>query len=118
MSADARLVFVYGTLLRGERGAHLMGGAEWVGPAATAAAFTLHRVDGYPALAAGGATAIVGELYRVPAAVLVALDDYEGEGYARVEVTLADGRVAEAYVMAAEHVIGLEVITSGDWRKR
>lgn len=118
MSADAVRLFVYGTLLRGERGAQLMAGAEWIGPAVTAPVFTLHRVEWYPALARGGATAVQGELYRVPAAVLAALDDYEGEDYARVEVALADGTVAEAYVMHAARVVGLEVIASGDWRRR
>lgn len=114
----SRLLFIYGTLLRGQVSAHRMAGAEYVGPAVTAPRYTLHRVTWYPALAAGGATAVAGELYRVPDGMIAALDAYEGTEYTRVAVELADGTTAEAYVMAAERAALLDVIASGDWRLR
>lgn len=114
----SRLLFIYGTLLRGEVGAHRMAGAEYVGPARTRPRYTLHRVDWYPALALDGDTAVAGELYRVPPALLAALDAYEGDGYALVEVELDDGRRAGAYAMSTEVAHAFEVIPSGDWRRR
>lgn len=114
----ARLLFIYGSLLRGEVSAHRMAGATYVGSARTRPLYTLHRVDWYPALATGGVTAVAGELYRVPPAVLAALDAYEGDDYALVEVELDDGTRAESYVMASEVAHGLAVIPSGDWRRR
>ncbi|MEZ0244925.1 MAG: gamma-glutamylcyclotransferase family protein [Sphingomonas sp.] len=43
---------------------------------------------------------IAGKLLHVTEADLPALDDYEGEEYTRVEVTLASGRRAWVYVAA------------------
>lgn len=118
--AAQHTLFVYGTLMRGERSAHLMDGAERLGPARTAPRFTLHRVEWYPGMASGGATAVRGEVYRVPSALMAELDIYEGPEYARVEIPLDEGPVpsAEAYVMTPEAAAGLAVIASGDWRRR
>lgn len=110
-------LFVYGTLMRGELSHHLLRGAERVGPATTAPRFTLHVVDWYPGMADGGTTAVRGELYRVPPALMAALDAYEGPDYARIEIPLSDG-FAEAYVMSASMASSLPVIPSGDWRDR
>lgn len=113
-------LFVYGTLMSGEVSGHRMDGAERLGPARTAPRFTLHRVDWYPAMADGGATAVVGEVYRVPPTLMAALDAYEGPEYRRVVIELEVGPVerAEAYVIPAALAAGLRPIPSGDWRQR
>lgn len=113
-------LFVYGTLMSGEASAERLRGAERLGPARTVPRFTLYRVDWYPAMADGGETAVVGEVYRVPPALMGALDAYEGPEYRRVVVELSEGPVvrAEAYVMPAGSTGGLRVMPSGDWRRR
>jgi gamma-glutamylcyclotransferase (GGCT)/AIG2-like uncharacterized protein YtfP len=54
-------------------------------------------IDGYPALVPGS-RAIVGELYRIAADALPALDQFEGKSYARQEIELASGQRALAYL--------------------
>jgi len=71
-------------------------------------------------MADGGSTAIVGEVYRVPPAMMIELDRYEGPEYRRIEIALDAGpaAVAEAYVMPAAVAAGRPIIASGDWRDR
>lgn len=114
------ILFVYGTLMRGERAHHLLADATLLGPARTAPHFTLHTRPRYPALAADGQTGVLGELYRVSPAAMAQLDAYESDDYDRVEIELEEGpcAVAEAYVMPARLVRDLPIIASGDWRDR
>ncbi|MCA9542465.1 MAG: gamma-glutamylcyclotransferase, partial [Myxococcales bacterium] len=95
------VVFVYGTLRRGEVSHHLLRGARFVDTTRTAPCFTLYQIDWYPALVARGQTSVVGELYVVDEALLARLDEYEGcpESYARPLIPLVCSRAAEGYVM-------------------
>jgi len=114
-----RRVFVYGSLLAGEPNHGVLMGAEFVGPAVTAPAFELFDLGAYPALVAGGTRAVAGEVYLVDAAVLRRLDALEGHPgfYQRTRVALAvGGRMAEAYLLRKDQVVGRRVVTSGDWR--
>jgi len=94
------LLFVYGSLKRGRANHHELHAAEFVSAARTAPHFALRVIDGYPALVPGSC-AIVGELYRIPASALPALDEFEGEGYMREEIELAGGERALAYLARA-----------------
>jgi gamma-glutamylcyclotransferase (GGCT)/AIG2-like uncharacterized protein YtfP len=106
------LLFVYGTLMSHTdtpKARQLMAEADSLGPATIAG--RLYRVDWYPGLVAGEGL-VHGEVVRLrtPVPSLVWLDAYEGivpgddqnnrNEYARVRrpVTLADGRVVEAWV--------------------
>lgn len=106
------LLFVYGTLMSHTdtpKARQLMAEADSLGPATIAG--RLYRVDWYPGLVAGEGL-VHGEVFRLRTLVpsLVWLDAYEGivpgddqnnrNEYARVRrpVTLADGRVVEAWV--------------------
>ena len=73
------LVFVYGSLQRGEEFHHYLtdGGARFVGAWRTPAAWEMWDLDGYPALTPGGETAVSGELYEIDAALLARLDELE-----------------------------------------
>lgn len=88
------LLFVYGTL-RGEfdnQYARLLRSqAALIGRATVRG--SIYRVDSYPAYKPDSAGEVHGELYRLgdPAATLHALDDYEGEGFARVKVETSRG---------------------------
>lgn len=115
-------LFAYGSLRRNRNGAHhpLLAGAEHLGPAAVQG--TLYRVSWYPGLALTGDGRVHGELFALPtaraAAMIAALDDYEGSGYARevARVELADGRIVESFVYTYRgSTAGLPVIDSGDF---
>jgi len=110
------LVFVYGTLLRGEVNHGLLGGAELLGAHRTEPRFTLYRLGAYPGLATGGATAVCGEVYRVTAAGLRALDRLEDYPrlYDRILIPTPYGR-AWVYCYRGR-VRGRQSIGSGDWR--
>ena len=120
MDTRERMLFVYGTLLSGERSHGRLGAAEKVGEARTAAIFHLVDLGPYPAMVIEGNTAVVGELYRVDATLLRELDVFEEVPllFKRVQVPLESGSLADAYVMAPDQVRGKRRIAHGDWRKR
>jgi len=117
--AAAPPLFVYGTLMRGEYHHGTLGAARYLGPAQTAAEFSLHLVDYYPAMSRPGLGAVYGELFEVDDAALGALDALEDVPalYLREAIPLADGRVAQAYVLPAARVpAGARPIPSGNFR--
>ena len=69
----------------------------------TAPSYRVVEVAGYPALVPG-ASAVPGEVYAVPGSLVPALDAFEGHRYRRGSVKLADGTVAEAYLLAEAYV--------------
>ena len=83
-------LFVYGTLCAGQRAHHLLRGAPLLAEARTEPRFRLVEMDGYPALVAGGATAVRGEIYEVDDRLIPELDEYED--------------VPELYQLFFEHV--------------
>lgn len=109
-------LFVYGSLLRGERHHGELSGVPFVRVARTIAAFTLYDLGEYPVLARGGHTAVAGEIYEVPEEGTSALDKFEGEGYRRDTIELEGGDRAEAYVLAGPLPHGAIAIVSGSWR--
>jgi gamma-glutamylaminecyclotransferase len=111
-------VFVYGTLLAQEANHGLLQRARFLGPAHTLPAFDLHDLGAFPAIVAGGTTAILGEVYQVDAPTLAALDDLEEHPryYQRTRITLADGRQAWTYILDRAHVSNCPIIASGSWR--
>lgn len=112
------LLFVYGTLMRGESAHALLGPtARFIAEAYTEPRFTLLDMGEYPALVEGGTTAVRGELHEIDGELLDALDRYEDvpELYERRTLRLGD-RNALAYVMHAHLGLGLGAIASGDWR--
>ena len=111
-------VFVYGTLLPGERNHHYLADSERVGPASSAASFELYDLGTYPALVAGGAGRVLGAVYRVSRARLDWLDRLEEcpELYRRVEVELVEGPPAHAYVLPRARLPReARAISDGDW---
>lgn len=113
-------LFVYGTLLSGEPRHDLLHRTRSLGAATTVPSFNLVDLGPYPALVAGGARAVVGELYEVPVEELAAIDIYEEHPvlFKRTTIELSDGRAAQAYLLDADQVRGRKRIHSGDWRAR
>jgi gamma-glutamylcyclotransferase (GGCT)/AIG2-like uncharacterized protein YtfP len=117
MNATATRVFVYGTLRAGEPNHYLLDHHALVRRARTEPAFELVSLGAFPAMVAGGATAVVGEVYDVDAVTLAALDRLEGHPrfYERRTVRLQDGDEVAAYVLPIEQAHGRPRIPSGDW---
>jgi gamma-glutamylcyclotransferase (GGCT)/AIG2-like uncharacterized protein YtfP len=113
------LVFVYGSLLRGEANHVHLEGARFIGTVRTAPAFTLFDLGEFPALVATGHDAVSGELWEVDDAHLERLDAFEEhpDVYARRKIPLEDGRDAFAYLPRTAPT-ARERIVSGDWRRR
>jgi gamma-glutamylaminecyclotransferase len=116
----AHLVFVYGTLMKGELHHTSMAHARFVRTAETEPAYDLVQIDYYPAMIAGGNARVHGELYEVDDQTLARLDDLEEVPtyYERQPITLADGTLAHTYVMPRERAVGARPIPSGSFRTR
>ena len=110
------LVFVYGTLLRGEVNHHRLAGAERLGDCRTEPCFTLFNLYAYPGLGRGGRTAVAGEVYRVDGAGLRFLDRLEDYPrlYDRQLIPTPFGR-AWVYLYRGD-LSDRPVIQGGDWR--
>lgn len=113
-------LFVYGSLLPGEPDHDLLATAEHLGSAATQPAFYLVELTGFPALVAGGALSVSGELYRIDAETLRRTDVRKEHPilFQRESIELSDGRFAAAYLMSLAQVRGRRRLKVGDWRKR
>lgn len=113
-------MFVYGTLLAGERNHRHLTGARLVGEARTKPAFRLHDLGPFPGLVAGGEHAVLGEVYAVDEATLAALDRLEDHPrlYQRTSIVLAGGANVETYLMTPRQVADHPIISSGSWRAR
>ena len=87
--------------------------------ARTEPAFELVSLGAFPAMLAGGNTAVVGEVYAVDRAILAGLDRLEGHPhfYRRQLVRLKDGERVLAYLLRREQAQGRPTIESGDWRQ-
>ncbi len=122
MGATGRdLLFVYGTLMRGERSAHRLADARFVREARTAPHYWLAHMESgsYPALVEGGADAVFGEVYEVATSVFDELDVFEDvpDLYRRVRIQLGPHR-PWVYLFRSDAAVGLPRIPSGDWRRR
>ncbi|TNF89380.1 MAG: gamma-glutamylcyclotransferase [Gammaproteobacteria bacterium] len=81
-------VFVYGTLKRGQRNAHFMHGARYLGQHLTSKIFSMYEFGGFPAVCERGRHAISGEVYQVDDHHFRRLDDLEWypHFYQRIEI--------------------------------
>lgn len=113
------LIFVYGTLRRGEHNHPELGPARYVAETWTAPRYELVDMGQYPALLEAGHDAVRGELYEVPESWLAHLDWFEDVPtlYERKPIALSDAR-ALAYVMRRELAGSAPRIASGDWCAR
>lgn len=99
MTDDAaeHLLFVYGSLKRGQANHDQLGRAVFLRAARTRPVFALRTIDGYPALVSGRG-AVLGELYRIATPELSQLDEFEGDAYERQWIELETGELALGYV--------------------
>lgn len=121
--ADSRsdlLLFVYGTLMRGEANAAWLDGARFLSVAQTPPAFTLVNLGPYPGLLANGTTCVGGEVYDVPDHLVPTLDAFEDHPtvYLRGSLALDCGQHAFAYFLRPQYAEGVPVLPGGDWKRR
>jgi gamma-glutamylaminecyclotransferase len=109
------LVFVYGTLRRGEVNHYLLSGTEFCGVHLTRPRYRMLHLGTYPGVVAGGSSAIEGEIYRVDTKVLVKLDRLEAYPrlYTRKLIPTEWGR-AWIYLYRGSRQ-SRSVIPSGSW---
>jgi len=119
-AAERLRLFVYGTLLAGEREHSLLDGAEFLGRIRTAPAYTLVDLGPFPALVGSGNVSVDGELYLIDRQRRFTIDVKKQwpSLFQRIFVTLADGSQAEAYAMSDEQVRGKRRLKLGSWRER
>ena len=112
-------VFVYGTLMSGERNHGLLGKCALVGEGRTAPYYELVSLENYPGMVRGGRTSVLGEVYDVDSATLWLMDQLEGHPhyYQRGLVSTDWGELVQAYLLPALEVEGLPRIHDGDWRR-
>jgi len=119
---DDELIFVNGTLMRGLELHGNLDGAEFLEEVRTAPKYRMFSIgDRHPGMIEAKGTeqgvAVSGELYQVPAEVLVRLIEGEPEGLYRGPVTLDDGRVVPGILAKETLLTGQRDISStGDWR--
>jgi gamma-glutamylcyclotransferase (GGCT)/AIG2-like uncharacterized protein YtfP len=119
MTADIRL-FVYGSLMQGEREHDRLAGATFVGPALTMPIYTLVDLGPYPALLENGRVSVAGEVYLVDKKQRFSLD-VKMECpvlFQRIEVRLENDSRAETYAMRDDQVRGKRRLAHGDWKRR
>ena len=113
-------LFIYGTLLPGERDHSLLEGAQLLGTAQTEPLFQLVELNVYAALVPDGKVAVQGELYAASLEVRRRIDVARQVPilFQRAPLRLADGSEVETYLMHADQVRGKRRLAHGDWRKR
>ena len=112
------LFAIYGTFMRGQPGHGNLAGARLVEDVRTAPRYRLWFVDSlWPALVPDDdGVEIACELYDAPEDLLEGLAAIEPPGWVRAGLELADGRVVEGFVGAAELATrGVDVSGYGSW---
>jgi len=120
------LLFVYGTLKKGHKRHHLLGGASLVGRGYIEG-FSMYSINGmFPAIvpAPTGNGKVYGEIYEVTEDILEECDFIEGVHnnlYRRelVPVYIKKAEMVEAYVyIFNEGISSFERIENGKWKRR
>ena len=113
-------VFVYGTLMRGERAERLMPQERFVGEAVTTkASFEMRNYHGlFPAVFPDGKERIKGEVYEVSPDELRELEDYEGDLYKRQTVETTRGPCDVFIANTSRLYEDSTPIEGGDWKSR
>lgn len=118
------ILFVYGTLKRGDCRHNVLGGARFIGEARTTPGYSLFSCGPFPAMVARmseeGVAGVQGELYEVDESLLDrTLDRIEGVPYLydRGTVEIAEGAAptAVSYIYQ-KPVTGLPPVPDGVWK--
>lgn len=113
-------LFVYGTLMNGERDHAVLDGMTFVDHVRTVPRYTLVDIDVFAVMLEGGTTVIHGELYCLEAGQLARVHAFQQVPHRYYEgpVTLENGISAITHFMRMEQVRGRRRLTTGNWRER
>ena len=109
---ETHAVFVYGTLMRGERASYMLEAYEYCG-IFSLKDYAMYNVSTYPGIKSQKGECVVGEVYLVDDAGIRRMDEYEEEGslYIRKLVNVEnDSGNIDAFVYVYNHEIGGSVI--------
>jgi gamma-glutamylcyclotransferase (GGCT)/AIG2-like uncharacterized protein YtfP len=111
------LVFVYGSLRRGQSHHPLLRHAKYLGAHKTEPCYTMFGMGPFPAITDGGSTAIIGEVFAVDGRTLSRLDEFEDcpAEYFRRRIVTPFGK---AWVYVYRYAPKAAVIPTGDWCDR
>lgn len=115
-SNNTHAVFVYGTLMSGERAAHILEENEYCGTFCLRD-YATYNVSYYPGIKPCIGETVIGEVYLVDDACIARMDEYEGEGdlYIRKLVAVENEESSiEAYVYVYNRTVHGEVVC-GKW---
>lgn len=112
------LLFVYGTLKRGQRNHPILLGEKYLGDAITSPNYTLVDLGDYPGMIEKpfGGLAVRGEIFEIPSELLIELDKIEDSPslFNLEPITLADGSSAFSY-MYKQSIEGARILSEGVW---
>ena len=112
-------VFVYGTLMRGERAHAFLAEAAYLGEYRLRD-YAIYNLGRYPGIRPKKGGTVYGEVYAVDGRMLADMDRYEGEGslYHRTPVTAENDseRIAAVAYVYAQEIRGNE-IAGGKWNR-
>lgn len=99
-------IFVYGTLMSGQRAHHILEGCTLLGTWLLQD-YAMYNLGNYPGIVEKEGKCVIGEVYTIPKALLIPMDEYEEEGslYHRRTVTVTKGAErleVQAYIYARE----------------
>ncbi len=82
-------VFVYGTLMQGERASGMLADGTYKGEFALDD-YALYDLGSFPGIKEQPGECVIGEVYEIPESVIPRMDSYEGEGslYRRAVVSV------------------------------
>ncbi len=117
---DGNLVFVYGTLMKGQRAHAYLSEAECIGEYRLPG-YAMYDLGWYPGIVPDPGRTVYGEVYRVSGRMLREMDRYEGEGslYHRVRATAENGSgTVSVFVYVYAKETGSGFIPDGKWTGR
>jgi gamma-glutamylcyclotransferase (GGCT)/AIG2-like uncharacterized protein YtfP len=111
------LVFVYGTLRKGEHNHHYLSTAQFLGLHESDAEYTLYDLGPYPGVSEGYRS-VQGEVYMIDDDTLAELDKLEDVPveYRRESISTPFGEAWIYIYQDTEHLT--DEISSGDWCQR
>lgn len=113
-------VFVYGTLMRGERAHSFLSGAKFIGEYRLDD-YAMYNLGWFPGIYPSSGDFVFGEVYQVDLGTLQEMDVYEGEGhlYRRTQVAVQNkAGMIDAFVYVYVREIFGDKIEGGKWNER